>query len=175
MSDVTLRAPTLDDVDSVVAVINRASREQRGRDEVDATAVRGWWTQPPPYDLARDAVVAVRDGEIVGYGDLGDQANDGSVLWLDVRGDAMAEVHDGLERRALDRRAAGGAVRAVAAEQDSELATLLAERAYHRIRSSYRMGIDLHGRSFSPNSQLMARTGSPHASVFSGSSVTWLR
>ena len=82
---------------------------------------------------------------------LGDQANDGSVLWLDVRGDAMAEVHDELERRALDRRAAGGAVRAVAAEQDSELATLLAERAYHRIRSSYRMGIDLHGRSFSPN------------------------
>ncbi len=105
MADVTLRAPTLDDVDAVVAVINRASRERRGRDEVDANAVQGWWTQPPPFDLARDAVVAVRDGEVVGYGDVGDQANDGSVLWLDVRGEATPEVHAELERRALERRA----------------------------------------------------------------------
>ena len=53
VADVILRAPTLDDVDAVVEVINRASRERRGRDEVDANAVEGWWTQPPPFDLAR--------------------------------------------------------------------------------------------------------------------------
>ena len=151
MPDITLRAPALDDVDAVVEVINRASRELRGRDEVDANAVEGWWTQPPPFDLARDAVVAVRDGEIVGYGDLGDQANDGSVLWLDVRGGAMPELHAELERRALDRRAPDGVVRAMADESDSELAVVLAERGYRRIRASYRMGIDLRGRAFSPD------------------------
>lgn len=151
MPEVTLRAPTLADADAVVAVINRASREQRGRDEVDANAVQGWWTQPPPYDLARDAVVAVRDGQIVGYGDLGDQANDGTVLWLDVRGDAMPEIHAELERRAVERRAPGGVVRSMAAEQDSELAALLAERGYRQIRASYRMGIDLSRRVFSPD------------------------
>jgi ribosomal protein S18 acetylase RimI-like enzyme len=135
----------------VVEVINRASRELRGRDEVDANAVESWWTQPPPFDLARDAVVALRDGKIVGYGDLGDQASDGSVLWLDVRGGAMPEVHAELERRALDRRAPGGLVRAMADESDSELAAVLAERGYRRIRASYRMGIDLRDRAFSPD------------------------
>jgi mycothiol synthase len=149
--DLTLRAPTLDDVDAVVEVLNRASRELRGRDEVDANAVEGWWTQPPPYDLARDAIVAVQDGEIVGYGDLGDQANDGSVFWLDVRGAALPEIHAELESRALDRRAPGGLVRAVSDESDSELAVLLGQRGYRRIRASYRMGIDLRGRAFSPD------------------------
>jgi hypothetical protein len=148
--DVALRPPTLEDVDAVVAVINRASRAQRGRDEVDADAVRGWWTQPAPFDLARDAVVAVRDGAIVGYGDIGDQAHDGTVLWLDIRGAAMPEVHAELERRALERRAPDGVVRAMAAQQDAEFAALLAGSGYRMIRSSYRMGIDLRDRTFVP-------------------------
>ena len=151
MTDVTLRAPTLEDVDADVAVINRAAQEQRGRDDVDANAVRGWWTQPAPFDLGRDAVVALRDGAIVGYGDIGDQSNDGTVLWLDVRGKAMPEVHSELERRALERRSPDGLLRAVVAEQDAELAGLLAERGYRHIRSSYRMGIDLLDRTFTPD------------------------
>ncbi len=150
MPETVLRAPRLADVDAVVEVINRASRAQRGREEVDADAVQGWWTQPAPFDLARDAVVAVEDGEIVGYGDLGDQANDGAVFWLDVRGGAIEAIHAELERRALERRAADGVVRAVAAEQDAELAALLEARGYRRIRSSYRMGIDLRDRAFAP-------------------------
>jgi ribosomal protein S18 acetylase RimI-like enzyme len=72
------------------------------------------------------------------------------VLWLDVRGDAMPEIHAELERRALARRAPEGVVRAMAAEQDAVLAALLSERGYRRIRSSYRMGIDLAGQVFSP-------------------------
>lgn len=157
MADIVLRAATLDDVEHVVAVINRASQARRGRDEVDANAVEGWWTQPPPFDLAGDVVVAVRDGTIVGYGDIGDQANDGSVLWLDVRGEANREVHAELERRALARRRPGGVLRAVVDERDDELRMALEEQAYHRIRSSYRMGIDLAGQAFSP--------GWPHGAV----------
>ena len=149
MAEVILRAPTLDDVDGVVDVINRASRERRGRDEVDANAVEGWWTQPAPFDLARDAVVAVRNDAVVGYGDLGDQANDGTVFWLDVRGGALREIHAELERRALARGVPSGVVRVTADEHDSELATLVTERGYRRIRSSYRMGIDLRDGEFS--------------------------
>ena len=150
MADVVLRAATLDDVDAVVAVINRASQARRGRDEVDANAVEGWWTQPPPWELATDVVLAVRDGTIVGYGDIGDQANDGSVLWLDVRGEANREVHAELEWRALARRGPGGLLRAVVDQRDDDLRTALEERDYHPIRSSYRMGIDLAGQAFSP-------------------------
>lgn len=147
---VVLRAPTLEDVDDVVGVINRASQVLRGRDEVDANAVEGWWTQPPPFDLAADVVVAVRDGEIVGYGDVGDQANDGSVLWLDVRGGAYREIHAELERRALSRRSADGVVRAVTDERDADLRAILEERGYRYLRSSYRMRIDFAGQELSP-------------------------
>ena len=148
--EVVLRAPTLADVDDVVAVINRASQALRGRDEVDAMEITGWWTQPAPFDLAADVVVAVRGDEIVGYGDVGDQANDGSVLWLDIRGDARGELHAELERRALDRRSPEGVVRAVADERDEPLRALLAERGYRYLRSSYRMRIDFAGQAFSP-------------------------
>ncbi len=151
MADVLLRAPTLDDVDAVVRVINRASQQRHGRDEVDASAIEGWWTQPPPFDLAADAVVAVRDGTVVGYGDVGDQANDGSILWLDIRGEANDELHAELERRALERRSAAGVVRAVVDERDDHLRRTLEERGYHHIRSSYRMGLDLAGGTFSPD------------------------
>ena len=148
--DVVLRAPTLADVGAVVAVINRASQRRRGQDEVDANAIEGWWTQPPPWNLGTDAVVAVRGGSVVGYGDLGDQAKDGSVLWLDVRGEASAEVHAELERRALGRRSPDGVVRAAADESDDVLRAIFEERGYELIRSSYRMGIEVDGATFSP-------------------------
>jgi hypothetical protein len=148
---VTLRPPTLADVAAVVAVINRASQERRGNDEVDTTAIEGWWTQPPPFDLAADVVVAVHGGTIVGYGDLGDQSHDAPVLWLDVGGEANDEVHAELERRALERRSPEGVLRAVVDERDDALRELLEERGYQWIRSSYRMGIDLAGQTFAPD------------------------
>ena len=89
-------------------------------------------------------------GSVVGYGDLGDQAKDGSVLWLDVRGEASAEVHAELERRALERRSPDGVVRAVTDESDDGLRAILEERGYELIRSSYRMGIEVDGATFSP-------------------------
>lgn len=147
---VALRAPTLEDVPAAVAVINRDAQRLRGRDDVDEVTVRGWWTQPPPFDLARDVVLAVRDGAVGGYGDLGDQANDGAVLWLDVRGDGLPELHAELERRALERRAPDGVVRAVSDARDAAYGRLLEARGYERIRASYRMRIELEGRSFVP-------------------------
>jgi mycothiol synthase len=149
-SSATLRAPTLDDGPAVAAVINAASQRLRGRDDVNEAEIRGWWTQPPPFDLDRDVVLAIRDGAVVGYGDLGDQANDGTVLWLDVRGDAVPEVLAELERRALERRAPTGVVRAMADENDDAYRGLLSARGYDWIRSSYRMIIELTGRGFVP-------------------------
>jgi hypothetical protein len=104
---VVLRSPTLADVDEVVAVINGASQALRGRDEIDSNGVEGWWTQPPPFDLTADVVVALRDEAIVVSGDVGEQANDGSVLWLGIRGDAYRGLHAELE---LDGEPAGVAI-----------------------------------------------------------------
>jgi mycothiol synthase len=151
VSEVTLRVPTLDDLEAAVAVINADSHRLRGRDDVDETEVRAWWTQPPPFVLAADVVLAVRDGLVVGYGDVGDQANDGMVLWLDIRGEARADVLAELEERAIARRASGGVIRAVADAEDDGLARLLEARGYERIRSSYRMSIELGNRQFVPS------------------------
>ena len=147
-SETTLRAATLDDAPAVAEVINRASQARRGQDEVDIREIEGWWTQPSPFDLDADVVVALRDGAVVGYGDVGDQANDGRFLWLDVRGEALAEIHAELEARAIARLSADGVVRAVADERDETLGSLLERREYEVIRASYRMGIELVGRSF---------------------------
>ena len=150
MPEVVLRAPTLDDAGPVVAVVNAEAHRLHGRDDVDERTVRGWWTQPPPFDAERDVLVAVRDGEIVGYGDVGDQANDGAVLWLDVRGSALDEVLAELERRALARRAPTGVVRAVAHEHHAEYRALLERRGYRAIRASYRVTIDLESATLVP-------------------------
>ncbi|HEX2303611.1 MAG TPA: GNAT family N-acetyltransferase [Gaiella sp.] len=148
MADVTLRAPTLDDAGAAAAVINSVMQRLRARDDVDEHVVHGWWTQPGPFDLERDVVLAVRGREVVGYGDLHDQGHDGSMLWRDVRGEGLGELHAEVERRALGRLSPGGVVRAVADERDEAYRELLASRGYVRIRSSYRMGIELEGRTF---------------------------
>jgi ribosomal protein S18 acetylase RimI-like enzyme len=147
---VTLRAPTPDDVAATVALINATSQRLRGRDDVDEAEIRGWWTQPPPFDVERDVVLAVREGHVVGCGDIGDQAHDGAVLWLDVRGEAIAEVHAEVERRALERRATRGSIRASVDANDDQYHRVLAAREYEPIRSSYRMVVDLEGRDLVP-------------------------
>lgn len=153
MADVVLRSPTFDDVDGVVRLINDESARLTGSSdtEVDAVEIRGWWTQPAPFDMERDVCVAERGDEVVGYGDLGDQGSGGKVFWLDVRGPAAAEVLPELERRALERASAGGVLRAISDSSDERLAAVLTERGYTKIRASYRMVIELEGRMFEPS------------------------
>ena len=65
-----LRPPTPADAGPVADVLNAESQRLRGHDDVDEQEVRGWWTQPPPFDAEQDVVIAVRDGVAVGYGDV---------------------------------------------------------------------------------------------------------
>ena len=132
MPETPFRAPTLDDVDAVVLLVNAEAARLTGSSdaEVDAAEVRGWWTQPPPYDLVRDACLAVRDGRIAGYGDTSDWAHDGTVFWLDVRGPGAAELLPELERRAATRAAPDGVVPAMSDSKDRTLAQALADRGY---------------------------------------------
>ncbi len=145
-----LRAPTESDADGVAAVINAEAIRLTGSAAVNADAVRGWWTQPPPWDTARDVVIAVQEGEIVGYGDIGQQARDGRVFFLDSRGGAADEVLAELERRAAARAAPAAVVRAFADSTDDARRAVLEARGYAIIRASYRMGIDLVDRTFAP-------------------------
>jgi GNAT superfamily N-acetyltransferase len=72
VTDAVLRPPRLDDVPAVTITVNAWSRAQRGRASVTEQALRGWWTQPPPFDLEQDVVIAC-EGAICRqeYGDPG--------------------------------------------------------------------------------------------------------
>jgi mycothiol synthase len=139
----TLRAPTLADAPAAAAVVNDYAVRLTGSPDVAVDDVRGWWTQPAPFELARDALLAEEDGTVVGYADLGDQANDGKTFWLDVRGEAHEELLAELERRARERAAHESVVRAVPCSQDTRLQATLAGRGYSVIRASYRMQVEL--------------------------------
>jgi mycothiol synthase len=150
VGDVGVRPATLDDAGQVAAVLNRESQRLRERDDVTVGTIRGWWTQPPPFDLTRDTVVAMSCGSIVGYGDIADQADDGTVLWLDVRGEEPEALLEELERRAGRRAAPGGVLRTIADELNAHLLELLRGHGFTAIRASYRMMIDLACRRFEP-------------------------
>lgn len=152
-AELVLRTPTFDDVDAVVDLINDESARLTGSHdtEVDADEIRGWWTQPAPFDLERDVCVAVQGRRVTGYGDLADDRSDGSVFWLDVRGPAAAAVLSEMERRARERAAPGAVLRAMSDSTDERLASLLAAHVYETIRDSYRMMIELEGRTFVPS------------------------
>lgn len=151
-TDVVLRPPTFDDVDAVVELVNAESVRLTGSSdaETDADEIRGWWTQPPPFDLGQDVCLAVQRDAVVGYGDLGDQAHDGAVQWLDMRGPVIPSLFGELERRAAARARPGGLIRAVSDSSNEAYAAFLAERGYENIRASYRMEIELAGRTFEP-------------------------
>jgi len=151
VADTILRAPTLDDLEPVVELLNAESLRLTGSRDCDADAIRGWWTQPPPFDLVEDVVLAERDGAIVGYGDLGDQAHKGTVFWLDVRGDQFEQLVVELTRRARAKAAPGAVVRATVEANDTDGAQTLEKLGYAPIRSSYKMSMELAGRTFEPS------------------------
>ena len=68
---------------------------------------------------------------------------DGTVLWLDVRGDPQELVHEELERRAQERVAAGGVIRAVTYATETDYQAFLAGRGYRHVQTSYRMYVTL--------------------------------
>lgn len=150
-TETVLRAPSLDDLEAVVELINAESMRFTGLPDLDADALTGWWTQPPPFDLARDVVLAERGGTIVGYGDVGDQSELGAVFWLDVRGDAFERLIRELEERARAKAKPDAIVRATVEDADAEGAAILERLGYAPIRSSYKMSIGLGGRTFEPS------------------------
>lgn len=153
----TLRAPTLADVPAITAMMNERGRALHGAPEMSEDELRGWFTLPS-MDVEHDIRVAVAaGGEIVGYADLGDQADDGTRLWIDLRvdpahgGSAMEALVDAMEDRAREKAVPGAVVRAVADEGDEDYRRLLDARGYRVLRSSYRMQADLQERPRDPD------------------------
>jgi mycothiol synthase len=143
-----VRAPTLEDVPQIAAMINEVSLALYGRPEVSEQELRLWFAGPD-FDPASHAVVVIDDhGALAAYGDVS-VSHEGRLVWIDpyIRPRAPEAVGPTLiaelELRADAGLAPGGRLKAYVPERDEKLAALLAARGYRVVRHSFRMEADL--------------------------------
>ena len=141
-----LRPPTKDDAPAIVAVARSFGLSDETVADVEA------WFDLPSNDLENDARVAIVDGRVVGYGDVGDASSGGKMLWLDVRAgrDAAPLVLDWVERRAREKAVEGAKLKAWSPEENAEWRALLESKGFELHGYSFRMWIDLGRTSLLP-------------------------
>lgn len=177
----TIRAARRDEVEAVAELLNEHSRKLHGVDDQPASELRQYW-ESPDVDFERDVLVAEgRGGSLVGYADIGVQAQQ---VWLDVRGreeEPLRALLDAIEVRAAEKKPEATLV-GYTSESDSLIRDLYDQAGYRVTRHSYRMEISLAGgapepewpegfsvRTFRPGEE--ERVYDAHMSSFAG---TWM-
>jgi mycothiol synthase len=144
---IEVRAPTLDDVESLADLVNREADELYGEHDETPESVRLWLTGPD-LNPETDARIAVTGDRIVGYADISDHPH--PKYWADLRvplseGDeARQALYDWLEQRFTERAAGddGALLRFFLWSPDEPMKRLLERSGYELMRHSYRMRID---------------------------------
>jgi mycothiol synthase len=136
---IELRPPASEDAGAISAVSLRFGLSDETVRDIAA------WFDMPSMNLEDDARVAVHEGEIVGYGDVGDRSGDGELLWIDVRADteALGPILDFAEGRARELAKAGAKAKAWSPEHNTEWRALLQARGFGSPSFSRRMRIVL--------------------------------
>lgn len=148
---VELRPPHVEEAAAIAELVNRVSDELFGEGEETEATVRQWLTAPE-LDPEHDIRLAVADGRLIGYADLG--AHPAPKFWLDLRvpPSVSDDVREALifwgERRARERD--GTLVRAFTYDRDTAEKAALERNGYQLIRHSYRMRIDFDGEPPEP-------------------------
>lgn len=144
--NIELRAPRLDELETLTELINRDSGELYGEREESVESMRMWLTGPT-LNPETDMRVAVVEGEFRGYVDVDPDPE--PIYWVDLRvplsegDDVRIALLDWVESRAGERGAR--LLRFHAASVDGPIAALLVARGYRVIRHFYRMRIELDG------------------------------
>lgn len=135
-----LRPPRTDDAPAIVEVTHRWGFPDETVADVEM------WFEMPSVDLGRNARVAVSDGAVVGYGDVGDRSGEGKLFWLDARGEreALPGVLDFLEGRARElARQEDAKLKAWSPEPNAEWRAVLEARGFELDRYSFQMRMEL--------------------------------
>ena len=144
MTTVELREATEEDAPAIAGLLNAISSAYYGEADSDADEVRSWLREPEVT-----MVLAERDGELRGYGDVGWDKRRPHLYWLDVRVPPGANVTDellaDLERRAVPKVETPLRLCAYAGAAEQELVQALTTRGYGIIRYAFRMRRDLDG------------------------------
>jgi mycothiol synthase len=148
-AQIFIRPPTLDDTERIGAVINQVNVERFGREELILDDLRAWLTSPD-FDLERDARIALRDGEIVGFADLWDHGKEHARFWIDPQ---VPQQHgweeitrgliDSLVAQAREVAVGGAVVRFYVPTEATTMRSFLEREGYRIVRYSFRMRIDL--------------------------------
>jgi mycothiol synthase len=137
-----LRRPVEADAAAVAALCNSITRELYGTDDADEQEVRKWFGLP---DLG--TLVAERDGQMLGYVDVADEAGTRFPIDLriapgDGRKDVAAKLLAAAEDWARARAQPGSRARGFVPERDRELAAVLERAGYSVVRHSFHMLIE---------------------------------
>ena len=138
-SDIRVRRPQPGDAAAVAEVLNALGRELYGGADVTEVEVSRWWDDPKV-----EAWVAVEDGRILSYADLGVH-NEGTRLWIDLRRGAGGEEEllATAEARARELAKPDSVLRTVAAAPDAVARAIFERNRYRPIRHSFHMSIDV--------------------------------
>lgn len=155
MNGLLVRAPQPEDVPAVVELFNAVSMRAYGGADTDEAELRSWLTSPlldPELDVR---IALAPDGRVVGYGDVSDEGQDGTQLWVDVRehpgvgdGSVVRTLLPLLETRArtFAARVPAGAtpvLRGGAWSGEEHVLAALREADYRLVRHSFHMEADL--------------------------------
>ena len=138
---VAIRKPEAGDAGAVADILNALGRELYGGADVTEVEVSRWWEDPKV-----EAWVAVEDGRILSYADLGVH-HEGTRLWIDLRRGAGGEEEllRTAEARACELARPDSVLRTVAAAPDDIARGIFERNGYRTIRHSFHMSIDVTG------------------------------
>lgn len=140
-----LRPPRDDDFDAILDLLEAVETSAYGKPETTADELRTWLTAPT-VDVERDIRVGFDDDRLVAYVDIDRVEADPVRWWSDVRvhpdRNVRAYVRE-LVAWAEERASEGGILRVWVPTALDDLKETLADLGFHRIRSSYRMEIEL--------------------------------
>jgi mycothiol synthase len=160
--ELTLRPPTMADLEPVVDFLNLTWGGLVGADEFDTERMRSEWTEPG-FDLQTDVrLMTGSDGELYGYADLYQrQPFVRSFGWVQVhpewrRPEVAQPLYDWLEARALGvipraPQNARVALLGFVAGKDQFTSALLEARGYCLVRRFLRMVIEMDGPPQEPD------------------------
>jgi mycothiol synthase len=136
-----IRRPDPTDAGAVADILNALGRELYGGADVTELEVSRWWEDPKV-----EAWVAVEDGRILSYADLGVH-HDGTRLWIDLRrgGGGEEELLATAEARASELAKPGAVLRTAAAAPDLVARAIFERNGYRPIRHTFHMSIDVRG------------------------------
>jgi GNAT superfamily N-acetyltransferase len=158
----TTRAPQMEDVDAIVELFNAHSRDLFGEEPYRPENFTGMWTAPG-FNLETDALVALSpDGEVIGYMDVGDQAEPHVLVGISGRvhlrhrrqgiGTQLMQWAEQRARQAIEKAPADARVvmQSGCSNQDTSTIALLESQGFTATRHFFRMLIEIDGAPPAP-------------------------